>query len=452
MERLTKLIKLLKVGDLAVRRNPLFYNEASNAFAEVDAADLAGRREWTRARLSEVLWNARRSPYGRRVRGTEELSTWPLLTKDEVRAAPQAFHAGSTLLTVKASTGGTSGSPLPLVRSLRSIVAEQVCLDRMQQSLGLDGRQSRAAVLRTDSIKDPNDFGPPYWAHAAGGQRLVFSSYHLNAATLPAYITALREFRPEVLLGYPTSLDALCTLLDRTDQSVLIPRVICSSEVLHEQTWSLARQRLNCAILDYYGQAERVAFAYATAPASYRFLPGYGQVELVHREQVGDESLYEVIGTSLWNLSMPLVRYGTGDLIRVPASWGATELEELALGLRTFSGVLGRDSDILVSPEGVKITGLSHFHRNVAHLHRVQIIQESLSQVRIKAITTTGFSARDEEHFLSNVREKLPRSMAVAFEQVESLERTALGKTPFVIHRPPVKDHLRTSAQQRGRA
>ena len=61
MERLTKLIKLLKVGDLAVRRNPLFYNEVSNAFTAADAADLAGQREWTRARLHEVLWNARRS-------------------------------------------------------------------------------------------------------------------------------------------------------------------------------------------------------------------------------------------------------------------------------------------------------------------------------------------------------------------------------------------------------
>src|SRR5262245_14072045 len=114
MERLTKLIKLLKVGDLAVRRNPLFYNEASSAFAQAGVADLDGRRDWTQARLRAVLWNARRSPYGRRVRGTDDLGTWPLLTKDEVRAAPHAFHSGSTLLTVKASTGGTSGSPLPL--------------------------------------------------------------------------------------------------------------------------------------------------------------------------------------------------------------------------------------------------------------------------------------------------------------------------------------------------
>ena len=52
--------------------------------------------------------------------------------------------------------------------------------------------------------------------------------------------------------------------------------------------------------------------------------------------------LYEIVGTSFWNSILPLVRYRTGDLIRLPADWGADELEELALGLRSFEGVLGR--------------------------------------------------------------------------------------------------------------
>jgi hypothetical protein len=48
---------------------------------------------------------------------------------------------------------------------------------------------------------------------------------------------------------------------------------------------------------------------------------------------------------------------------------------------------------------------------------------------------------------MSNVRSKLPRSMSVVLERVDELERTARGKTPFVIHRAPVKEHL-----QRGRS
>jgi phenylacetate-CoA ligase len=449
MERLLRLVKLLKVGDLAVRRNPLFYRDIHNALEQVASAALAERRTWTRAKLSEVLWNARRSAYGNRIRGTDDPHSWPLLSKDTVRADPAAFHAGATLLTIKSSTGGTSGSPLPLVRSLRSIVAEQVCLDRMQSVLGIDSRRARIAVLRTESIKDPNDFSPPYWVSASGGQRIVFSSYHLNATTLPAYVQALREFRPDILLGYPTSLDALCLLLQQCETKLSIPRVMCSSEVLHAETWAAAREQLGCTLLDYYGQAERVAFAYATEPNGYRFLPGYAHVEFIPAEREGDQQLLEVVGTSLWNLAMPLVRYRTGDLIRVPADWSESELEELAFGLRTFPGVLGRDSDILLSPQGVKITGLSHFHRNIAHLRRVQIIQETPDRVRMLLIVGSGFTARDEAQLMSNVREKLPHSMQVTLERVPTLERTQLGKTPFVIHRPPVKELLRRTAVSR---
>lgn len=61
MERLTKLVKLLRVDDLAVRRNPLGYNEVRAALTQVETAKLAGRRDWTQSRLREVLWNARRS-------------------------------------------------------------------------------------------------------------------------------------------------------------------------------------------------------------------------------------------------------------------------------------------------------------------------------------------------------------------------------------------------------
>ncbi len=204
-----KELKLLQVGDSAVRRNPLFYADAQRELERLERAGFHERRQWTRDRLSELLWPASRGGYGLIVRGGGDIASWPLLTKAEVRAAPKAFAVGSQLFTIKANTGGTSGAPLDIVRSLRSVVFEQVCIDRMMQKVGVDARSARCAVLRTESIKDPNDFKPPYWVHAGGGNRLVLSSTHLNAATIEHYARAIDEFAPECLLGYPTSLEAL---------------------------------------------------------------------------------------------------------------------------------------------------------------------------------------------------------------------------------------------------
>ncbi|HWK49499.1 MAG TPA: hypothetical protein VNR40_06405 [Steroidobacter sp.] len=442
MQALVKKLKLLQVGDTAVRRNPLFYADARRELERLERAGFKERRNWTRDRLSELLWPASRSGYGLIVRGGGDIASWPLLTKAEVRAAPKAFAIGSQLFTIKANTGGTSGAPLDIVRSLPSVVFEQVCIDRLMQKIGVDARSAKCVVLRTESIKDPNDFKPPYWVHAGGGNRLVLSSTHLNAATIEEYARAIDEFAPKCLLGYPTSLEALCFLLKQAKRRLHIPAVLCSSEVLHPRVWLAARNTLGCRLLDYYGQAERVALAYATAQSEYRFLPGYAHVEFEPVGVEGDSRLYEVIGTPLWNRSMALIRYRTGDLIRLPAAWGEHELEELALGLRTFSGVLGRDSDILVTPDGVKVTGISHFQRDVPNIVRIQVIQESASKVVIQVLPMEEYSERDRDRLMHNAREKLPRNMHVEIRSVTALERTARGKTPFVIHRPPVKELL----------
>lgn len=442
MQALVKKLKLLQVGDTAVRRNPLFYADAQRELDWLERASCGERRQWTRARLSELLFPASRSGYGLIVHGGGDIASWPLLSKAQVRAAPAAFAVGSQLFTIKASTGGTSGAPLEITRSLQSVVFEQVCIDRMMQKVGIDARSAKCAVLRTESIKDPNDFKPPYWVVGGGGNRLVLSSFHLNAATVEHYARAIEEFAPECLLGYPTSLEALCCLLGRARRRPGIPAAMCSSEVLHPRVWKVAREVLGCRLLDYYGQAERVAFAYATSPGEYRFLPGYAHVELEPAGMDGDQKLYEIIGTPLWNRSMALIRYRTGDLIRVPAGWGERELEELSLGGRTFAGVLGRDSDILITPDGVKVTGISHFQRDVANLVRLQVIQESAAKVVILVLATDDFTGLDRERLMHNVREKLPSSMQVEIRSVTVLERTARGKTPFVIHRPQVKELL----------
>jgi phenylacetate-CoA ligase len=453
MPRLTESLKLLRFGDVAVRRNPLFYADARKILDELERATLEERHAWTQKRLEGVLWSARRSPYGKRVKGTKEIESWPFLSKQTVQGAPRSFCTYSPLLTVRATTGGTSGMPLQVFRSMQSVAFEQASLDEMMRRLGADGRIARTAVLRTDVVKDPNDVNPPYWIHANGGRRLVFSSSHLNANTISHFVQALNDFKPDVMMAYPTSLEALCVLLEAAGLRVCVPRIVCSSEVLQARVWRLAIDRLGCDLLDRYGQAERVAFAYARSPGEYRFLPGYAHLEFRHAgsEEEGTD-LYEVVGTPLWNRSMSLIRYCTGDLIRVPSNWGASELHEVSLGARSFSGIIGRSGDILLTPEGVKVTGISHFHRDVAHIQRIQVIQETVNDISVLVVATADFSQVDEAHLMRNIRRKLPESMRVTIHRTESLERSAIGKTPFVIHRPAVKALLQPVQTASGQA
>lgn len=102
---------------------------------------------------------------------------------------------------------------------------------------------------------------------------------------------------------------------------------------------------------------------------------------------------------------------------------------------------------ILISPDGVRLTGIGELQWGVANLVRLQVIQESVTDVRLLVLGSAAFSEHDSARLRANVRRKLPASMRVDIECVATLERSALGRTPFVIHRPVVKKLLRHATQ-----
>jgi phenylacetate-CoA ligase len=436
------------VGESFVRRNPFYYERSRRLLDRLECMDLEGRRAWSREQLARTLTAARRTDYGGIVRGGDEITSWPLLDKELLRNRQRAFITGNDWFSAPAITGGTSGVPLKLTRSLDGIVFEQACIDRLVVQLGLHPRTVRTAVLRGDNLQDPRTLIAPDGVSANGGRSRIFCARAVSPKNIERIADSLERFAPQLLCAYPSALETLCRLLQERGRTLKVKGVLTSSEVLKPEAWTLVQEVLGCRIADYYGQSERVAFAFAFEPREYRFMPGYAHVEFVRHDSKllpagGREHLYEIVGTTFWNNLMPLVRYRTGDLIRLPADWGMRELQELALGLRSFRGILGREQEVLACPTGIRLTGLESIPHDVEHVLRIQVVQESMGSARIRVIPAAGFCARDAERLLANARAKVPPEMHVEVEVAQYLERTARGKTPLIVHRPPVHEALR---------
>jgi len=329
-----------------------------------------------------------------------------------------------------AATSGTTGVPLEVWRSFRSVTVEQAAIDHLLAQVGIRLQASRIAVLRGDDIKDLRDRAAPFWISVAGGRRLVFSSNHLSAETLADFAEALNRFEPHVLYAYPTILESLCRLLRASDHGVSVPVTMCSSETMPESTWRLTELVLGSRLVDYYGLAERVSFAYAVQPGSYRFLPGYSFNELIPHGKEGDADLYELIATGLWNLKMPLVRFRTGDLVRL--SRGSDPIS-VAYGVDPFLGVVGRTDDYLVAPDGARLMGIDHIPREARDVARMQVIQERRDSVRLLVLPADVSAGVDTEAIRANAAKKLPPTMTVTVEVTSELERAPSGKVPFVV-------------------
>ena len=436
------------LGQSLIRRNPYYYEHACEALAAVEALDLTGRRDWANDRLARTLETAGSTGYGRSVQGGQTLASWPLLEKELLRHGLQSFTAGNNWLAAPATTGGTSGVPLKVLRSLQAIVFEQASIDRLIQVAGADARNSRTAVLRGDNPRDLEISPNPDCEYINGGRILTMSANAVTHTSAEHVADTIGKFSPQLLCAYPTALETLCRFLRDNDRRLSIPAVVTSSEVFRADAWRLTEQMLGARIIDYYGQAERIAFAYAMAPREYRFSCAYSYVEFIPYDgpalpRSSPHKLYEIVGTSYWNNVLPFVRYRTGDLIRLPADWGASELEELALGLRTFEGVLGRQQEILVCPQSVRLSGIGCVPRDMDNVLRLQVVQEGFDDVRIFVLPAAGFCQEDAENLLANARVRVPADVNVTVEIASRLERTPRGKTPLIVHRPPVHDALR---------
>ncbi|HVO02093.1 MAG TPA: hypothetical protein VMT54_07825 [Candidatus Cybelea sp.] len=427
---MSAFVKGIPLADRAIRRNPFFYPGFRRLLAETEGASLGERRALADNLLQRSRRWAEALPGYAEIDLARPLSDQPILTKEALQDSVDDFRHSTWLPAAHAATGGSTGIPLQLIRSLRSLTMEQAMIDHLAAKCGVDLTRCRIAVLRGDAVKDPNDNHPPFW-RTYGTRRLVFSSNHLNAANYRHFEEALAGFAPDVLLAYPSSLELLAHLADEQRSKVRLKLVITSSETLRPGIRQRVRACFDAALLDYYGMAERVCAAYSLEDGAYRFVFPYGYAELVP----GSDGRHRIVGTGFWNRLQPLRRYDTEDVALLPEGMTELDFERVTLGLQDFAGIQGRTTDYFVLADGSRIYTLDQLPHGVLGAASVQLVQESLNTALLVVVPNARFSERTVEAVRHNFYLKAPRSIGLRIEVRESPYRLASGKAPpFISH------------------
>jgi phenylacetate-CoA ligase len=422
-------LKNVELFHQLVRRPPIIYATFRRILSEAEKWDADERDAWLCKRTLRTLKTARHVPAYRQALRSD--NKHQILTKSDVIGKEAAFSARRMLPSYHARTGGTTGVPLVIRRSPASIAFEQAAVDHVCEKANLILRRSRVAVLRGDFVKSPSDMRPPY-SRPFGSTRKLFSAFHLSKNTVAQYVAELREFEPDVLACYPSSLQHLLALLEHSGQSIHISYVLTSSEYLPVEVATTARRVLGARVIDYYGQAERVAFAYAIDNSSYFFLPIYGATELL----LEDDGRARVLGTSLWNDHQILIRYDTGDIALVGEA-DTQALDEIRLGIKAFHGVDGRTSERIDLPDGRRIIGLNHIPRGVPGVASVQLYHADAKAVEAMVVPIDGYGLETEATIRRNFYEKFPSDVTLRIRKIASPARTLSGKVPLLVTKLP---------------
>jgi phenylacetate-CoA ligase len=406
-------------------------------------------RAWQEERLAALLQRAAtRVPYyrehwaERRRRGDnasiELLENWPVLTKDLLRAHPEAFVADDVPLRrlFAVNTSGTTGKPLRLWRSRRASTEYYALLEaRFRRWNGVSWRDGWA-ILGGQVVVPPDASRPPYWVWNAAMHQLYLSANHVSPRTVGAYAEALARYGVNHLSSYTSSaaeLARLCLAAGVSYRGFKV--VITGAEPVLPAQRAVIEQAFGAPVRETYGMVEIVAGSSECDHGALHVWPELGVIEVLADDAdsaVPAGTTGRLVCTGLVNTDMPLIRYAVGDrgslsAPTAPCACGRT--------LPVMGRVEGRTNDLLIAPDGRRVYWLNPVFYGLS-VHEAQIVQEALDVVRIRLVPGAGFGDADGGVITGRLRDRMG-DVRVILEQVEAIPRGPNGKFQAVVCQLP---------------
>lgn len=370
------------------------------------------------------------------LRSLDDLARCPLLEKRDLLENREVMisSAWPAKARLYITSGGSTGVPVGFyLQKGVSRPKEQAFLEAQWKRAGyFDG--ARLAVIR-GHVTSERAAGR-ITSYDATRDWLMLSSYHLTAERLPEYLDGIEKFRPDLLHAYPSAALQLAEFLERAGQAWRTPLrgLLCGSERLTLPQKRLLERVFGCRVYRWYGHSERVVLAGEGSRSElFYFWPAYGFVEF---GPANEDGLCEVIGTSFHNLVMPLIRYRTGDFVRLADPRADGDLE---FPWPAASAVEGRAQEFLVSVTGrrVSLTALNMHDAIFDGLYAVQFFQEEAGRAEFRYVPGPDFHTSRLAVIESGLRRKLGDDFTVASREVKETEKTARGKHRWLVSRMP---------------
>lgn len=254
-----------------------------------------------------------------------------------------------------------------------------------------------------------------------GSNRLFFEVRAFDVGRpMPEIIDALNEFQPHNLSGYATILKVLAQAQERGELRIKPAHLGNGGEPLPPDVKAYLERVFGVPVLNGYASSEHLYMAMT--------LPGSNGMYLMEDDLIFELHSDHICVTNLFNDAMPLIRYRMDDVL-VPDTSGNGRYPFIKI-----KDIVGRCEDSLVFTNQHGKEDFIHpiviVEFIVSGLKGWQIVLESRTAFRFRALFRDGLSAQDVRRTREQVREKLTAILAekemgnVRFEieEVESLE------------------------------
>ena len=362
------------------------------------------------------------------VKTIENLKELPILTKDDITNHFYELIAvnAKDYKCGKGKTSGSTGKPLSFYLDQQNREIEYATQWRQRRWATVDFNSKIASLrgfrgnLRWINLQD----GKPRWKFNALSRELEFNIFGLDKATLKMQINRLRKFRPCLIEGYPSAIELFAEcILEHNIKGISPAAVQTSSETLSGRQRGVIEEAFGCEVYDWYSQSEYVVAAGQCPEGSYHIVES-GIMEFIKDgEQVSEGETGEIIGTGLYNYSMPFIRYRITDLGRY-----SKEKCSCGRGLPIVQSLEGRVFDSILTQDGKLLTGVSveyYWHNQISHstpnVEHVHMIQKRRNRILVEMVKKEEYSDQETQAIIRGLKSLLGSEIQIEFKYLDSL-------------------------------
>ena len=359
---------------------------------------------------------------------SEDLQRLPVLTKDVIR---QEFPDNMVAVNVPKKklflyhSGGSTGEPLAYYLGSRAQSWRFASLLRFWRWAGyeLSNRWVRLDLIAHDKLSRR--------AMDRFSRCLFLRLSKMNQDTLQMSVARVRKFCPQVITGYASQVFLLAKYLrDNAIDDIRPKSIITTGDMLFPHYRQLIENQFCCTVYDTYGgnsmvisgQCDSGTYHIAAENVIVEFVKGYRPVK---PGEVGT-----VLVTDLSNYGMPFIRFMVGDL-----AGPSQEPCKCGRYLPSMSPVVGRDTDIVVTPDGNYLVAyfFGHIFESMMSVDRFQVVQELEDEIEVKLVKNDWFSSQDAEYIKDAIRQAAGEKLKVSLNFTEDIPIPRSGKLRIVV-------------------
>jgi phenylacetate-CoA ligase len=360
-----------------------------------------------------------------------DLEKIPVLTKDIIRREyKQLINPKYKGVAVEYSTSGSTGQPQKMLLTPYMVAMDKAMIFRHH---GWSVNKARPVIfsLRSYVMKEIDS---PLFKYNPIEKNYYFSAYNLNHANAPIYVEHLIRINPDILRGYPSSINFLCDYLTPADVSKLtnLKGIYTASETLSFEERNKIEALFGKILFNWYGMTEpAIIIKEGPDHNGMHMCLEYGFPEFLDTE---GSNIKKLVTTSFNNSVMPFIRYDTGDLVELADNTN----NDSPIKLPVVKTVLGRKDDFIVGLNGAKLPSINFYtlFREFSKIKAFQIVQYSTLEVLVLIRTLEKLTTEETAALKKGMELRIGPGIDIYFEEKEKFFTNADGKTLVVVKKP----------------